>query len=431
MIGVEFSRIPERILPYMDTIQVTNLGEHITFASAPFANPMPQEEVLRRYLSNYVTNNKGNIFSARPDIKKIKGKLMRNLGITHRYESPPLSETRTLADVVDESATIGALLVQKIMQEKGWNTIDFLMVGSATLPDLSAQVLEKTGLQHHDVFTTDDHVECADSVVQFINALTNPALRGKNGIIFNTNPLSYLQHPRHFYDQLAIGILFGDQHIAWGFNTADFIPHSWHITFVPDGGTIYMQTGYEVPKFDPSVIPAHLQNHISFIEKNGVDPRTRVSITERGIRMSQSDPSEINQNLPAYMNNDLTGSHFIEVTPNVFLDIIESFYRENPAATLAYGIIHDPSLLVSLGIMRKTMHGADKRGIPKPFIKPLFAAGFLLGEMQCSNSAGSTPPKKFQYMAEQNMIHPEGYFFLGAPGVGSTVAGIIAEYVPK
>jgi hypothetical protein len=403
--------LPERLLPYLPTVETAKVGSHLSFAAAPFADPVDNIELMRRFIEHNP--------DATPEQIRASEKMIAHSGVKIRHVSPPLSADYPIETVLDEAEAIGAFLTRTAMRERGWEKIDWLKLTSATLPnDMSERVLARAGL--NNVRASDDRIACAASLVAFINAITNPDLANTQGIILAIEQLTYLETIRNYQDQLAVGALFGNNNVAMTVMTGKFKPIAWKIRIIPDGGVIQVKKQYKVEPNAHLGVPEHL--HLEFAK--GGEAITEVS--DRGILIDFNEPDE--PDLLTKMHNQAVADFFTEVFPKTVLDTLEEEpeeYADKPIVAVGF---HDPSNVVSIGILRSLRDKAKSRSERiQRRIRGLPPHGFLLDLMGHANSSSATLLQKLLFLARQGKLPPYGLWLLGAPGIGSGNAVIECE----
>jgi len=413
----ETLNLPERIEGYKNQTKITHLGHHLTFASNHFAQPLDNEEAEIRF----------RVQQEIGPMTRLTAKRFRRTGVKVRFESPSLAGETTPEKLHEEYIAAGALLVRQAMEARGLTDIKFLKVGSALLDDTAKEIAKKAGLDTENLHIKDYHTACADFPTMLIDALYDPELQGEDGIILNLNPISALQQERHFDDQLEVGLTFGDANIATAFNTGDFEPIAAQIAIVPDGGLIMIDKFYEVNEFDESKVPEHLRGIIKHKDKHNQNGTQIAEITDSRFALALSRPDE--DDLMAKMNGEETAKHFIEIMQEPIIDVLEKAEEIVPNIHISQNIIHDPGFVVAMGFQRGfRFNKSAKERLRPELIRDATRIGFLLNEMDESNSSGSTTPMKWQYLAEQGET-PEGYFLLAAPGIGSAMSVLVAKFI--
>ena len=395
--------LPDRLLPYLPTVETAKVGSHLGFAAAPFADPIDNIELMRRFIEHNP--------DATPEQIKASEKMIAHSGVKIRHVSPPLSADYPIETVLEEAEAIGAFLTRTAMRERGWEKIDWLKLTSATLPNgMSERVLARAGL--NNARASDDRIACAASLVAFINAITNPDLANTRGIVLALEQLTYLETSRMYQDQLAVAALFGNNNVAMTVNTGKFKPIAWKIRIIPDGGVIQVRKQYQVEPNAHLEVPEHL--HLEFVD--GGEAITEVS--DRGLLIDLKEPDE--SDLLTKMHNQEVADFFIEVFPDTVLDTLEEEpeeYADKPIVAVGF---HDPSKFVSIGISRNLRDKANLRGERiQRRIRELPPHGFLLDKMDRPNCSSATLLQKLLFLARQGKLPPYGLWLLGASGIGS------------
>lgn len=422
------SRIPERIKPYIPEMEVVDNGV-TTFVASPFASWVTNPDLKDLYIEHnpnlfpdydsadpnspipYGTNDTINQFDKRMD----------NLGVVRRACSPPLSETRPIEDIIDENVTIGALITRRIMQEKGWETIKFLHVGSALLPTgMAKAILERAGINPEGVKLFEARAACASGEIGFIKATTDPELRDQDGIILTLEPLgSTIRHPKQYQDQLAVPALFGDMHVGMGINTRNFKPLAWRIRIKPGGG-IKVKKQYEV---HPTQAHAPSYLHLEFEE--GATDMTQADAGQ--LLLDLEDPGEIG----ATMNGEEVGEFFPTNHSRLELDVLDDYTHVDPQGDLDDQTVHEPSRAVGTFMYRERVRAAKTYSELVQALVKKFKLVFMLPQMKDSNSSSSTVMKKWMYKVAMKLHipRPGGKHFVSAPGIGSALVALVYEYV--
>jgi hypothetical protein len=384
-------------------IKEISLDRVLTIVSGPFARPIDNNLLLDMALGYGLPAQQ--IPAAR--------QMIEATGFTRRYAYRNPDNPPDLEAAVDRTASIGALLLRRVMNARKWDDIDVLIDTSGFLPSsLNSRVLEKAGINPCEVNQRSYRYACAGAAGAFIDCLADPQLTDKRVVIAALEPLSYLIHKQHFstLEGLPIAAIFGDDYAAVGFTPDNFELMAKEISVQPDGGVIKIRTEYDFDRagHNPQTIPGH------YTFKNGGESIFRHS--DKGAFLNILSPQE---GVPT-MNGVETGRFFGDHTARLMLSLLENASR--------------PDLLFELGRENIVMHLASApvihriaRELKKAGALPARELPWIMDQIGRSNSSSATILVNWQHLIERGLINPDKPIFLAAPGVGSVIAGAIVK----
>lgn len=337
-------------------------------------------------------------------------KLLEATGLAERRASWDITPTHE--QIVERSAQIGAKLVRAVMDEQGWDSFDYLLDTSASLPvQMGVLVLERANLDPRLIQSKPYRVACAGAIAAFVDTLADPKMEGKRVIVCALEPLSRhvsLEQCIPNDPALSLPAIFGDDYAAIAFNTADYQAFSPRTHVVYDGAPIRFYVDYTLLPTDESSIPPHY----SFGERG----REISSISAAGFFLDVQKPEN---GMTSEMDGRKTYKFFVPESIKVIKDVVEN--AQSQGIKVRQAIMHQPS--------KKVNDGFQKHSRDIDSLKDLKIPDFLLGEIRRSNSSSATALVIWQYMAGHGMIKPTEPFLVCAPGIGSAISA--AVIVPK
>lgn len=375
-------------------IEVTRLG-NLSILDCPWG---PKAD--NNYILNLVQR-----FNDSPDALQEAKKLIESTGITNRRRS--FNSETPKQEVLEETARIGGVLIRAAMENQGWDSIDYFVDTSASLPtEIGELSLKNAGIDPETVSSKSYRIACSGAVSAFVDCLADSDLKGKRTVICALEPLSQHIAPNQYsLDSLNIPAIFGDGYAAIAFNTADFELVSAKTLIIPDRGGLRFKTNYPLPRSDSSLVPSYYS-----FENEG---ESIISISEKGVFIKIEEPKGT---MPSEMGGVSTTLFFVPHTRNVLRAVLEDAKEKGLNPTQV--VMHQPSRQVTEAI---------KNSLTKAGITNLNLPDFLLGKIGRSNSSSATTIFIWQHLAKEERIDPGEPFMLCAPGIGSDITAAVVQ----
>lgn len=376
--------------------------ELVKFGSSSFASCAYGERVSDDKIYGTIELMSGTNPKSRQDVER----LMQASGIKMRYSSKEIAKDP--AQVLEMAAEIGGRLTRVVMAGQGWDSIDYFVDCSSTLPvDIGRRVLGSAGLEIEGVTVKPYRAACAGAVMAFVDTLADEKLQDKRVVICAMETLSQLIACEHFSSDLenvSVPLIFGDDYAAIAYRPSDFQLVSAQNRIVYDGAPTRFNTDYEIPR------GARCDANGYYVFGNG--GRENINVSDDGVFLNIHKPTG---GLPFEMDGRATAKFFIRETVDVIKQVYEDALRRGVSVKKV--IMHQPSLRVTDGISRRIRADATLKDLELP--------DFILGDIERSNSGSATTLVVWQNLVKRKFIDPGEPFLICAPGIGAAISAAV------
>lgn len=376
--------------------------ELVKFGSSSIASCAYGECVNDDKIHGTIESAPGTNLKSRQDVER----LMQASGIKMRYSSREIAKDP--AHVLEMVAEVGGRLTRTVMVGQGWDSIDYFVDCSSTLPvDVGRMALKSAELETDAITVKPYRAACAGAVMAFIDTLADEKLQDKRVVICAMETLSQLIACEHFSSDLenvSVPLIFGDDYAATAYKPSDFQLVSAQNRIVYDGAPTRFNTDFEMPK------GARCHANVHYVFGNG--GRENINVSDDGVFLNIHKPIG---GLPFEMDGRATAKFFIRETVDVIKQVYEDALRRGVSVKKV--IMHQPSLRVTDGISRRIRADATLKDLELP--------DFILGDIERSNSGSATTLVVWQNLVKRKFIDPKEPFLICAPGIGAAISAAV------